>query len=388
MTGPTAATHDTVNSVPAIMQARSAPPRAPERVWHLFGKVTEEEAPRQIVMNRFPFQIGRRPDVTLTLNFPTTSGLHAEIRLENDVLHLTDLGSTNGTFVNGTRITEPTLLRQGDLIQFANVPFRVGRQSTDCRKTVAQDVIQEVLNLAHFEELLDGFALTPYFQPIVHFSDMSPVGFEALGRSSMPGMQTPAEMFRAAEQLRMQADLSRILRRRAVETGRAIAAGRQLFLNTHPSEMSDPRFIESLETLRHDFPTEEITLEIHELAITGTNEIQGLRRHLERLKMRLAFDDFGAGQARLLELIEIRPDYLKFDRSLMKNIHQANSRHQETVAALVRITRQLDVVPVAEGIECAEEDSMVRQLGFELGQGYFYGRPAPPETFLSHDRQA
>jgi EAL domain-containing protein (putative c-di-GMP-specific phosphodiesterase class I) len=381
--GSSAASLDTADNVEVLMmKGRSGASRAPERVWHLFGKVSEEETPRQIVLNQFPFQVGRRPDVTLTLNFPTTSGLHAEINMESDVLHLTDLGSTNGTFVNGTRITEPTRLRQGDLIQFANVPFRVGRQATDCRKTVAQDVIQEVLNLAHFEELLDGFALTPFFQPIIRYSDMRPMGYEALARSSMPGMETPAEMFKAAEQLRMQADLSRILRRRAAETGRAITADAQLFLNTHPSEMADPRFIESLETLRHDFPDQEITLEIHELAITGTNEIHTLRTHLDRLNMRLAFDDFGAGQARLLELIEIRPDYLKFDRSLLKSIHLANSRHQETVAALVRITRQLDVVPVAEGIECADEDSIVRQFGFELGQGYFYGRPAPPETFL------
>jgi EAL domain-containing protein (putative c-di-GMP-specific phosphodiesterase class I) len=386
MMGPTASP-ETIDNQRLFVSGRNATPRTPDRVWHLFGKVSEEETPRQIVVNQFPFQIGRRPDLTLALNFPTTSGLHAEISLQNDALRLTDLGSTNGTFVNGTRISEPTVLRQGDLIQFANVPFRVGRQATDCRKTVAQDVIQEVLNLAHFEDLLDGFALTPFFQPIISYGDMQPVGFEALARSSMPGMETPAEMFKAAEQLRMQADLSRILRRRAVETGRGIASGSQLFLNTHPSEMSDPRFVESLETLRKDFPTQEITLEIHELAITGTNEIHRLRMHLKRLNMKLAFDDFGAGQARLLELIEIRPDYLKFDRSLLKNIHQANSRHQEAVAALVRITRQLDVIPVAEGIESAEEDSMVRQFGFELGQGYFYGRPAPPETFLPRDRQ-
>ena len=338
-------------------------------------------------MTRFPFQVGRRPDLSLSLTFPTISGLHAEIRSESGSLILEDMGSTNGTFVNGNRITGSTKLRQGDLIQFANVPFRVGRQATDCRKTVAQDVIQEVLNLSHFEELLDGFALTPYFQPIVRYSDMQSIGFEALARSSMQGMETPAEMFCAAEQLRMQADLSRILRRRAVETGRGIAAAGQLFLNTHPSEMTDERFLDSLKTLRQEFPHQEITLEIHELAITGSGAIVELRKHLDEFRMRLAFDDFGAGQARLLELIEVRPDYLKFDRSLLKNIHIANSHHQETVAALVRITRQLGVIPIAEGIELPEEDAMARQLGFELGQGYLYGRPAPPETFVSRDQQ-
>ena len=363
-------------------------PASTERMWHLFGKLSEEESPRQILLTRFPFQIGRRPELTLPLSFPTISGMHAEIRLENDTLFLEDKGSTNGTFVNGDRVTDSMRLRQGDLVQFANVPFRVGRQATDCRQTVAQDVIQEVLNLAHFDELLDGFALTPFFQPIVRFSDMRLIGYEALARSAVTGMETPDKMFRVAEQLRMQADLSRILRRRATETGRAITASVQLFLNTHPAEMRDDRFMQSLEALRNDFPDQEITLEIHELAITDSKSILELRRQLEKLNMRLAFDDFGAGQARLLELIEVRPHYLKFDRSLLKNIDQAGSQHQEAIAALVRISRQLGVIPVAEGIERPEEDSMVRQIGFELGQGYLYGRPAPPETFLNRERQS
>jgi len=381
--------HPSAHSPPPVGEVTSVPPSGPQpenganTVWHLYGKVCDEDSPHQILVHQFPFQIGRRPDLNLTLSFPTISGLHAEIVSESGGIALRDLGSTNGTFINGVPLQETRLLRQGDLIQFANIAFRVGKQSTDCRKTVAQNVIQEVLNLSHFEDLLDGFALTPYFQPLRRFADDALVGFEALARSSMPGMKTPAEMFKAAAQLRMEADLSRILRRRSLEAGRVIGAGRQIFLNTHPTEMTDPRFLESLQTLRKDFPDQEITLEIHELAVSGLDEMKELRRELDRLNMRLAFDDFGSGQTRLLELIEVRPTYLKFDRSLLKNIHQTDSRHQETVAALVRITRQLDVIPIAEGIETAEEDEICRQLGFEIGQGFFYGRPAPPSSLTS-----
>lgn len=370
------------NGHPVALDTPPADTVAPGESWHLYGRIRDEEPSRKMLLQSFPFTIGRREDLRMTLDFPTVSGLHAEIRLENNRLVLHDLQSTNGTFVNGTKVDSPVILKQGDLVQFANIAFRVGRQSTDCRKTVAQDVIGEVLGLVQFEKLLDGIALTPHFQPIIRYCDDGIIGFESLARSNMEGLETPATMFKAAKQLQLESELSRILRRRSLETGLAILQGRQVFLNTHPAEMYDPHFLASLKTLRREFPVQPIELEIHELAVTDVTRMKELREELRTLNIGLAYDDFGAGQARLLELIEVQPDYLKFDRSLLKNIHTAPPAQQDAVAALVRMTTQLGVVPLAEGIECREEDQVCRQLGFELGQGYFYGRPAPPETFI------
>ncbi len=63
-----------------------------------------------------------------------------------------------------------------------------------------------------------------------------------------------------------------------------------------------------------------MTLEIHEAAIASPGQITRLRDVLYDLDMKLAFDDFGAGQTRLLELSEARPDYLKFDKQLVQRI--------------------------------------------------------------------
>jgi EAL domain-containing protein (putative c-di-GMP-specific phosphodiesterase class I) len=91
--------------------------------------------------------------------------------------------------------------------------------------------------------------------------------------------------------------------------------------------------------------------------------------------MKLAYDDFGAGQARLNELVEARPDYLKFDRKLIAGLDAANKNRQQLLESLVLMSRQLGIVTLAEGIETAGEAEACRRVGFELMQGYYFGRP-------------
>src|SRR5690606_19128667 len=105
---------------------------------------------------------------------------------------------------------------------------------------------------------------------------------------------------------------------------------------------------------RHD-PERPLALEIHEAAIVDERAMYSLRNTLRELHVRLAYDDFGAGQARLDELTRFRPDYVKFDMKLVRDLHQAPPERRQMVARLVDIVRELGIVPLAEGIECEEE---------------------------------
>jgi len=100
---------------------------------------------------------------------------------------------------------------------------------------------------------------------------------------------------------------------------------------------------------------------------------------LSDLGIGLACDDFGVGQARLLELVEVKPEYLNFDISLVRNLDQASTAHQQLVESLVRIAWDLDVTPLAEGVEIEGQSDVCMEVGFSLGQGFDYGRPAPIE---------
>src|SRR5262245_33998722 len=98
---------------------------------------------------------------------------------------------------------------------------------------------------------------------------------------------------------------------------------------------------------------------------------------LRDLNIGLAYDDFGAGQARLIELAEARPDYLKFDLKLIHGIDHGPAHRVKLLETLVRMARDLGVVPVAEGIESQGEHQVCKQIGFAVGQGFYYGKAMP-----------
>ncbi len=236
--------------------------------------------------------------------------------------------------------------------------------------------------MIQFDKLISQRNVVSFFQPIVHVTDGTRIGFEILARSRLFGLQTPAAMFSAAHMLEAEGELSRICRAEGLLAASRIPNPQILFLNTHPCELADvPQLGRSLAQLRATYPTRQIALEIHESAVTDGKAMHELRALLTQLDILLAYDDFGAGQARLIELVEVPPHYLKFDMKLIQGIHSASLARQQMLAALVQMARDLGIQPLAEGVECQEESIICRQLGFELGQGFHFGRPAPAASF-------
>ena len=351
--------------------------RSTESVWFLAGQLAGSEPVRLVPIHSTPFHVGRRPGLALCIPRRTVSGLHAEIVADSDSLRLRDLGSTNGTFVNGRRISE-TLVQEEDLVQFADVPFRVRRQdATGANRTVQEEVHDQAFALVQLDRIISERAVVPPYQPIVELANEDIIGYEVLARSNLVGMHEARDIFRAAVCLDVEVELSRMFRWEGIRATASLGNPPHLFVNTHPKELIEPGLPQSIRAVREVSPAQPITLEIHEAAVTDPASMRDLRSVLRDVDVRLAFDDFGAGQTRLVELIEVRPDYLKFDMSLIRDIHLAPTERQEMLATLVRMVNNLGVIPLAEGIECADEHTTCLQLGFQLGQGFHYGRPAP-----------
>lgn len=357
----------------------SANSKTPSRsVWFLVGPFDTNETVRYLPIYTAPFQIGRRQDLALTLRCNTVSNVHAEIAEAGQSLVLRDLASTNGTYVNGRRITGPVTLHEDDLVQFANVAFRVQQQSAaDDPNTVQENVCDRALALVQFDKLMAEHAVTPFFQPIVAMTTNEVIGYEALARSRLFGLEMPAEMFRTAAELNLDVELSVMLRWESVLASQALPGPPHLFLNMHPRELAGPGLIASLECLRQAHPDQQLTLEIHETAVTSAAQMAEIRPALTKLNIGLAYDDFGTGQSRLNELSESSPDYVKFDMSLIRDIDAASPQRQEVLATLVQMVQSLGIASVAEGVETQAENDTCVQMGFDLGQGFLYGRPAP-----------
>jgi EAL domain-containing protein (putative c-di-GMP-specific phosphodiesterase class I) len=347
-------------------------------LWFLTGQVNAGDPVRVVPIHISPFRVGRRSDVALCIPSRTVSSVHAEIIDQGDSLVVRDLQSTNGTYVNGRRVTDQIAVKPEDLIQFADVPFRVRRQSSSgTTPTVHEDVCDQAFALVQFDKLMSSRSVIPYYQPIVDMQNAEPIGYEVLGRSEVFGLESPAAMFRAASQLDLEVELSRMFRWEGIRTCAVLDEPPHLFVNTHPRELLEAGLLESLQGIRDVSPRQPLTLEIHEGAVTDVANMNELRAALKDLNVNLAYDDFGEGQNRLIELVEVRPDYLKFDIVLIREIHRAAQPRQQMLEKLVQIVRELGVIPLAEGIECQEEATACRELGFQLAQGFFYGRPAP-----------
>lgn len=355
----------------------------PKTQWVLTEYGSGNQQRRTITVPERVATVGRTDEADICIAVSSVSKQHAKIWIEADGLHVQDLGSTNGTHHNGRPIREATLA-EGDLLQFANAVFRVQRNQEELPDgTMEEGLIPWAQTLMTFERLLSQRAVVPHYQPIITMNRMSTPGYEVLARSDLPELKSPAAMFEVAARLGQNAALSELMRD---EASRLLTAANKtnakIFLNTHPDEMGTERLFTSLVELCSRYPSIAFVIEIHEGAVTHVDEMRTFREQLASLGMQLSYDDFGAGQGRLLELVEVPPDILKFDMQLIRDIDRASAARQDLLRSLVRISQDSGSVTLAEGVETEEEHETCVQLGFELGQGFLYGRPATIDHVL------
>jgi EAL domain-containing protein (putative c-di-GMP-specific phosphodiesterase class I) len=361
---------------------------APQRIREFVLESVAEgtEGLRLMPIQPLPFRIGRRPGLELVLPSHRVSKLHAEIFEQDGVLKIRDQQSRNGTFVNHRPVIEAEIA-EGDILHFGDFEFRIGRKTHKAeRDDSSQTATFLPFSLSRqfleggrdIKELIETRAVTVEFQPIVRMPGGSVSAYEALGRGTHPSLpRNPVELLRIAESIGVEVELSRLLRRKAVELAAAHGSIAALFLNTHPTELQSSGLVESMEELRSLAPQLDLTLEIHESALAQPAAIALLREQLSEINVGLAYDDFGAGQARLLELAEAPPHYLKFDRRFVAGIDVAPPSRRRLVASLVAAARELLVKTIAEGVETPAEAEVCARLGFTHAQGYHFGRPAP-----------
>ena len=344
-------------------------------------------APKRFELVDYPVRIGRQPDCAVQLNVARISRVHAEIRRDdNSFLQLVDLGSTNGTFVNGRRIETATVLVSGDVIHVGDQEMRlveqepVVSQPSDAMTQIGLGTLphQFPTQVREFNELLDNGMVVGYRQLITdnggnHF------GHELLGRGNHPTLDAgPGALFALARALDSEVRLSQLMRRTGFAAAEQCGMKSPVFFNTHPAECREPeQLVAELETLRKVHSTLDLVFEVHESAVTDLGVMAEISAALRAMDIRLAYDDFGAGQARLLELVEVPPDFLKFDIALVRGVAETGSPKYRLLAKLNAMIREMGVRTLAEGIEDAATAHACAAIGIDLFQGFYFGRPEP-----------
>jgi EAL domain-containing protein (putative c-di-GMP-specific phosphodiesterase class I) len=343
----------------------------------------------RVPLLRVPFTLGRSEATDHPIYSSKVSKEHATILKLGEDFAIRDLSSTNGTFVNGQRVDQQQLLHDGDIVHLAHVEFCFRRDAADAAATSGIDSCLDrtqavvsgqpdsiIRGTRLLRDLIATEAVEILYQPIVDLHNHTIVGYEALGRGAHPDLaKSPALLLRLADQCDLAVELSQLFCRKAVSSSRRLPPGTKLFINAHAREIASPDFVASLVSLRAEAPPDhQIVIEIAESSVTDVAAMAKHKQAFADLGFEFAYDDFGAGQARLLELTDIPPDYLKLDIAVIQGIEAAKSR-QDVVRALLKVVGALGVRVIAEGIETEEVAVTCRQLGCHLGQGYLFGRP-------------
>jgi EAL domain-containing protein (putative c-di-GMP-specific phosphodiesterase class I) len=350
---------------------------------------------QRVWLNVFPFDIGRNKTAGFIVYSSQVSKEHARIDRQGEGFCIRDLGSTNGTFVNGMRVKEAALAN-GDIIHVAHKEFRFGcgladapadSEVLDTKSAESRLPPSFIRGNLLLRELLDQRQVSVDFQPIVSLATGQPMGYEALGRGAHDQLSPhPYDLFHLAEQCKLAPELSQLFRMLAVQEAQFLPPDAQVFFNLHPTEMNET-FVQSLERVRDGLRGgQRMVLEMHEDVVTDLRSLGRLREQLRVLDIGLAYDDFGAGQARFTELAEVPPDFIKLDMKLIRDLDQSPTR-QGLIEALNAFGRDLGIQLVAEGIETEEEAATCRRLGCHFGQGFLFGRPQPASALTPRDRR-
>lgn len=359
--------------------------------WCLEG-VSGNGATTLVSIARFPFVVGR--DATCDLAIPSAETSRQHARIERDIgglLRLTDLNSGNGTFVNRAQIHGSVLIDDGDVVHFGVTEYRVRRADAQMLAQLVPEadsktiifgrapVLSEhfVVEERAFSEMLRARTVAAAFQPIVRVTDGRLRAFELLGRGCVKGLpESPMGLFALAMRLGKEVELSEAFRWAGLSAAATLAPAGTLFVNVHPKEMFSEPFYRSIALLRAMVPTASLVVEVHESAVTRIEDVRAMGDRLAGMNVQFAYDDFGAGQARLIELAEVPPHFVKFDMGLIRGIDCASSKKQQLVSQLVHIVHDVGSTALAEGVETRDEAICCAQMNFDLIQGYWTGRPA------------
>ena len=242
--------------------------------------------------------------------------------------------------------------------------------------------------------------LRVYYQPIVSLSNSQIVGFEALSRWQRPErLVMPGEFIEVADETGLILPINRQL---LYDACRQLRAWQALFpsdspltlnVNITPKQFAQPELASEIgKTLRETgLDPRCLNLEITEtIAMADAKRSAVVLSELKALGVSLDIDDFGTGYSSLSRLQGFPVDTLKIDRAFISRI-DTDLATLEIVRVIVMLAHGLRLKVVAEGVETQVQLDLLKDIGCELAQGYFYSKPVAPETIeqlLSDNRAA
>lgn len=220
--------------------------------------------------------------------------------------------------------------------------------------------------LLQLADIINSRLITVVHQPVVDLLTGETVGYEALARGPAGYFEMPARLFKHAADYDVLLDLDQLCLDMALSS---LQPGLN-FVNVIPDNVPRLRFSEDVAAVLRG----RVVVEITERRINGCagGIKEALDRWRESLAVRVAVDDVEQGA--LTNVGYLRPDFVKFSRTLVSGCDRS-SANRVILKHLARMTTDMGIEAVAEGLERREEVKTVKDLGIRYGQGYLLGKP-------------
>ena len=232
-------------------------------------------------------------------------------------------------------------------------------------------------------QILHDGRLVTYVHPIVRCSESNPTfAYECLTR----GVETdgslipPDRLFGVARRADLLNHLDRECRINSIRSAGTLAKKAKLFINFNPSSIYKPEYclLTTMKALEeHGLTKEDVVFEIVESdRADSTEHLISILKYYRDQGFEVALDDLGAGYNSLNALNELRPDYVKLDIGLVRDVDRDPFK-QAITGSLLTLAHELGIRTIAEGIERREEYHWIKEAGADFVQGYFFAKPAP-----------
>ncbi|MGB0662562.1 MAG: bifunctional diguanylate cyclase/phosphodiesterase, partial [Pontibacterium sp.] len=227
-------------------------------------------------------------------------------------------------------------------------------------------------------------------QPIVYISNGIPAGYEALIRWQHPqrGFLTPDKFIDIAEETNAIFDLGYWVIEEACRLIKEHKVTQWVSVNLSPKQFNDARLVRKIGAIinKYDIDPSLLELEVTESCLIDDSEsaIKTLHK-IKALGLTIALDDFGTGYSSLSLLKQLPVDILKIDRSFVTEL-ETDTRDRNIVTGMNTMAHQLGIRVVAEGIETVTQLALLKRMGCDYGQGYYFSKPLPPAQILADPR--
>ncbi len=244
------------------------------------------------------------------------------------------------------------------------------------------------MNIDKILKLLEVDSLTVHFQPIFSLGSKKVIGLEALLRGEKDGeLISPLTLFEEAEKKGLKVELDRAARYLAFSTFKKHFPKEEkiyLFFNFDASIIDQSKcvtwYIKRIAEECKLHPS-QIVIEIIETKVRNFEYLKNFVKTYKNLGFLIALDDVGVDYSNLNRIVELKPDFLKIDRILIKDLAKDEYKGK-LIKALTDLTKQIGSFILAEGIETEKDLFKSLELGVDFHQGFFLGPPIPPEEFI------